>query len=80
MRTFSDSEYSDEMQHYEAFYQCLHWLIFGEKIHHGNYNLLPLDTYIETTRKKKIQRANGAMNTHMHARMTPASGWADGLG
>ena len=24
MRTFSDSEYSDEMQHYEAFYQCLH--------------------------------------------------------
>ena len=51
-----------------------------KKIHHGNYNLLPLDTYIETTRKKKIQRANGAMNTHMHARMTPASGWADGLG
>ena len=30
--------------------------------------------------KEKIQRANGAMNTHMHARMTPASGWADGLG
>ena len=24
MRTFSKSEYSDEMQHYEAFYQCLH--------------------------------------------------------
>ena len=24
MRTFSDSEYSDEMQRYEAFYQCLH--------------------------------------------------------
>ena len=31
-------------------------------------------------KEKKIQRANGAMNTHMHARMTPASGWADGLG
>ena len=50
--------------------------------------MLPLDTYIETTQvycthqteRKKIQRANGAMNTHMHARMTPASGWADGLG
>ena len=30
--------------------------------------------------KEKTQRANGAMNTHMHARMSPASGWADGLG
>ena len=42
---------------------------------------LKLPKYIVRIKpKEKIQRANGAMNTHMHARMTPTSGWADGLG
>ena len=54
------------------------------RILYGNYNLLRLYTYTKTTKvycinqKEKVQRANGAMNTHTrtHARLqVQLMGW-----